>query len=98
MSPPSSPLDLEERLRRFLAEDLGRGDATAEAIVPAGARARARLLVKGEGVLAGADLAEPLVRLLDPAARATAVASAAATSSRPSRLTRARSSRRSARC
>ena len=73
MSPPSSPLDLEERLRRFLSEDLGRGDATAEAIVPAGVRARARLLAKGEGVLAGADLAEPIVRLLDPDARATEV-------------------------
>jgi nicotinate-nucleotide pyrophosphorylase (carboxylating) len=74
MSPPSSPLDLEERLRRFLADDLGGGDVTAAAIVPAGARAHARLLVKREGVVAGAELAEPLVRLLDPAARASGVA------------------------
>src|SRR5262245_9599115 len=74
MVPPRTPLDLDDQLRRFLAEDLGAGDATAAAVVPAGARACARLLSKGEGVIAGADLAERLVRLLDPGPRATGVA------------------------
>jgi nicotinate-nucleotide pyrophosphorylase (carboxylating) len=75
MSPLPTPPDVDEMLRRFLAEDLGRGDVTAEAIVPAGAKASASLLAKSDGVLAGADLALRVVRLLDPAARADAVAS-----------------------
>ena len=64
------PADLEERLRAFLAEDLGRGDVTAAAIVPADATATARLAVKAAGVVCGADLVERIVRLLDPAATA----------------------------
>lgn len=77
MNPPPTPHalppDLDDALRRFLAEDLGGGDVTADAIVPADARARARLLAKGEGIVAGAGLAERLVRLLDPQARASDV-------------------------
>jgi len=64
------PADLEERLRAFLAEDLGRGDVTAAAIVPADATATARLAVKAAGVVCGADLVERVVRLLDPGATA----------------------------
>jgi len=73
MSPLSTPLDLEERLRRFLAEDLGRGDVTAESIVPPDARASARLLAKSDGIVAGTNLAERVVHLLDPAVRASGV-------------------------
>jgi nicotinate-nucleotide pyrophosphorylase (carboxylating) len=62
------PADLEERLRAFLAEDLGSGDVTADAVVPADATASARLVAKGAGVVCGADLVERVVRLLDPAA------------------------------
>jgi nicotinate-nucleotide pyrophosphorylase (carboxylating) len=64
------PADLEERLRAFLAEDLGRGDVTADAVVPADATASARLVAKAAGVVCGADLVERIVRLLDPAATA----------------------------
>jgi len=43
---------------RALAEDLGdEGDVTAQAVVPAGARARARILQKQPGVLFGLDAA-----------------------------------------
>jgi nicotinate-nucleotide pyrophosphorylase (carboxylating) len=62
------PADLEGRLRAFLAEDLGSGDVTADAVVPADATATARLTAKGAGVVCGADLVERVVRLLDPAA------------------------------
>jgi nicotinate-nucleotide pyrophosphorylase (carboxylating) len=65
----SLPLDLDERLRRFLAEDVGRGDMTAETVVPPGAPARATLKAKSAGVIAGADLVARLVALVDPAAR-----------------------------
>jgi len=66
---PSSrarPLDLDADLRRFLAEDLGSGDVTAECIVPAAARATATLRAKTVGTIAGADFVETIVRMLDP--------------------------------
>src|SRR5262249_35016386 len=64
---------LEERLRSFLAEDLGRGDVTADAVVPADATASARLTAKAAGIVAGADLVERVARLLDPSASAQGV-------------------------
>ena len=48
--------------RRALAEDLGLGDVTSEATVPAAARARARLVQKQAGVVFGLDVAEEVFR------------------------------------
>jgi nicotinate-nucleotide pyrophosphorylase (carboxylating) len=42
--------ELEEMVARALAEDVGTGDVTAEATVPADARARARIVQKAPGV------------------------------------------------
>ncbi|PZV02487.1 MAG: carboxylating nicotinate-nucleotide diphosphorylase [Cyanobium sp.] len=61
---PFSPA-LEQQLRSWLAEDLGRGDLTAPAL--AGARGRAHWIAKADGVFCGGVLVEPLFRLLDPA-------------------------------
>ncbi len=44
---------LKEIVARALAEDLGAGDVTAEATVPAEARARARIVQKAPGVVYG---------------------------------------------
>ncbi|HEX3238999.1 MAG TPA: carboxylating nicotinate-nucleotide diphosphorylase [Solirubrobacterales bacterium] len=44
---------LQEVVARALAEDLGSGDVTAEATVPADARARARIVQKAPGVAFG---------------------------------------------
>jgi nicotinate-nucleotide pyrophosphorylase (carboxylating) len=44
---------LKEVVARALAEDLGEGDVTAEATVPAEARARARIVQKAPGVVYG---------------------------------------------
>ncbi len=44
---------LKEIVARALAEDIGEGDVTAEATVPADARARARVVQKAPGVLYG---------------------------------------------
>jgi nicotinate-nucleotide pyrophosphorylase (carboxylating) len=44
---------LQEIVARALAEDVGAGDLTSEATVPAGARARARIVQKGPGVVFG---------------------------------------------
>ena len=51
-------LDVAGVVERALEEDLGAGDVTAEAVVPAGARARARILQKAPGVAFGFDAAE----------------------------------------
>ena len=56
---------LEQQLRAWLAEDIGRGDLSAPAL--AGARGRAQWIAKADGVCCGGVLAEPLFRLLDPA-------------------------------
>src|SRR6476469_6984049 len=58
--------DLEDVVRRALAEDIGAGDLTTQATVPPGTRARARITQKQEGVLFGLDAAEVAFALLDP--------------------------------
>jgi nicotinate-nucleotide pyrophosphorylase (carboxylating) len=54
-------------VRRALAEDVGAGDATTAAVVPAGGRARGVLLAKTDLVVAGLDVAAEAFRQLDPA-------------------------------
>jgi nicotinate-nucleotide pyrophosphorylase (carboxylating) len=49
-----------------LAEDVGDGDHSALASIPADARNRAHLLVKGEGLLAGVQLASLIFEQVDP--------------------------------
>jgi nicotinate-nucleotide pyrophosphorylase (carboxylating) len=58
----------EDLIRRALAEDIGTGDVTTEAIVPAGTRARARIEQKAPGVVYGLEVAEAVFRRLDPLA------------------------------
>jgi len=53
-------------IRTFLAEDLGDGDVTTEAVVPVDARLDASLLLKEEGVVCGLEVAEAVFRELDP--------------------------------
>ncbi len=47
----------KELIERALAEDLGAGDVTSESVVPADARARARMVQKAPGVVFGLELA-----------------------------------------
>ncbi len=56
---------------RALAEDLGDGDVTTRATVPADARARAVIRQKAPGVIYGLDVAEQVFRSLDPKASFT---------------------------
>lgn len=53
-------------IRTALAEDVGDGDHSALAAIPAAARNRAQLLVKGTGLLAGVALAPLIFREVDP--------------------------------
>jgi len=66
---PAFPDDAHELVARALAEDLGDGDATAEATVPADARAKARIFQKAPGVVYGIGYAEAAFLALDPGAR-----------------------------
>jgi nicotinate-nucleotide pyrophosphorylase (carboxylating) len=54
-------------VRRALAEDVGSGDATALATVPAAATARAHILARAELVVAGLPLAKEVFEALDSA-------------------------------
>jgi len=60
---------LEPLVAAALREDLPWGDLTTEALFPAGMRARAEVLVKKPGVLAGLPVFEAVFRYLDPQAR-----------------------------
>ena len=59
---------IEEIVARALAEDVGDGDVTTAATVPAEARASAMITQKAPGVVFGLDVAEATFRALDPAA------------------------------
>jgi nicotinate-nucleotide pyrophosphorylase (carboxylating) len=56
---------LRRYARRALTEDLGRGDVTTDLLVSAGARARARVVARAAGVVAGVGLAREVFRLRD---------------------------------
>jgi nicotinate-nucleotide pyrophosphorylase (carboxylating) len=57
---------IHDIVARALAEDVGEGDVTTSATVPAGAGARARIRQKAPGVVFGLDAAEETFRQLDP--------------------------------
>jgi len=63
-----SPLEIDVAVTRSLAEDLGRaGDITSIATVPERAQARAVVVARKAGVIAGLPLVEATFRKLDPA-------------------------------
>ena len=55
-----------ETVRRALAEDIGHGDMTTDAVIERGQQARAVLLSKTSCVIAGLDIASEAFRQLDP--------------------------------
>ena len=66
---PFQPLDpalYREVVRRALAEDLGWGDVTTEAVVPADLRAHGVILCKCDCVIAGLEVAAEAFLQLDP--------------------------------
>ena len=68
MSAASLPLTpaLQQQLRDWLQEDLGRGDLSAPALPPG--RCRAHWISKASGVFCGGSLLDVVFRVLDPAA------------------------------
>lgn len=59
-------MTLHEFIKTALAEDVGDGDHTSLATIPADAQRRARLLVKDTGILAGVDVALAIFEEVDP--------------------------------
>ena len=67
-APELDPALLDALVARAFDEDLGDGDVTAAATIPADARAHARIRQKAPGVVYGLDLAERAFLALDPSA------------------------------
>ena len=57
---------VDREIRRFLAEDVGRGDVTSLRVVPKTARARAELVARQACVVAGLPLAKAVFFAIDP--------------------------------
>ena len=70
---PLEPEAYRVLVRLALAEDVGAGDVTSAAIVPADLRAGATLTARGDCVVAGVPVAAEVFRALDPAAETTAL-------------------------
>ena len=65
----SSWKQVEQVIDRALAEDVVSGDVTTEALIPPDLEGRASILVNGDGVLAGIDVAEAVFRRVNPSLR-----------------------------
>lgn len=57
---------VEELIELAIKEDIGDGDHTSLASIPAGEHGRMKLLVKQEGIIAGIEIAQMVMRRLDP--------------------------------
>ena len=56
---------IRDIVERALAEDLGHGDVTTDALIPPDARGRAAVVAKADGVIAGLDVAIEVFRQVD---------------------------------
>ncbi len=65
----SSWKQVEQIIDRALAEDVAFGDVTTEALIPSDLEGRASILVKGDGVLAGVEVAKAVFVHVDPSLR-----------------------------
>lgn len=59
-------MTIKQIITEALREDIGDGDHTADACIPASATGKAKLLVKEEGVIAGVELAKQIFAHFDP--------------------------------
>lgn len=60
-----SPETLDAIITNALAEDVGAGDITSDAIIPANMTCRAKIICKEEGVIAGMSVAQRVFQLID---------------------------------
>lgn len=59
-------MEMIEFLREALKEDIGSGDHTSLACIPESATGKAKLLVKGNGVISGVAISQMVFELVDP--------------------------------
>ncbi len=57
---------IDDLIDLAIREDIGDGDHTSLACIPGGAKGRAHLLVKEEGIIAGSEVAKKIFNKLDP--------------------------------
>ncbi|OGN97347.1 MAG: nicotinate-nucleotide diphosphorylase (carboxylating) [Chloroflexi bacterium RBG_13_51_36] len=62
----SNKLQIEEIIDRALAEDLGRGDITTEALISGDRQGTGFIAAKQEGILAGTNVAKQVFHRVDP--------------------------------
>ncbi len=65
----SSWKQVEQAIERALAEDVAFGDVTTEALIPSEQQGRASIIARGEGVLAGVEVAKEVFLRVDPSIR-----------------------------
>jgi nicotinate-nucleotide pyrophosphorylase (carboxylating) len=58
-------------IQECLAEDIGSGDHSANACIPASAQGQSRMLIKEQGIIAGLELAEVVFHQVDPNLKVT---------------------------
>ena len=86
--PPLAPEEIDRFVRPALAEDRGGGDLTSIHAIPEGARARARLVSKSDGVVAGLPVFARAFVLCDPRAKVELLAEDGARIARGQELAR----------
>jgi len=59
-------MKLNEIVKNALAEDIGSGDHSSLASVPAGAKGKMKLLAKANGIIAGIEVAKEVLKQVDP--------------------------------
>jgi len=62
----SSKPQIEEIIDRALAEDIGKGDVTTEALIPGDQQGTGFIVAKEEGILAGTEAAKQVFHRVDP--------------------------------
>lgn len=65
LNPTAKNRILKDFIKRCLEEDIGDGDHSSLACIPAGATGKARLLVKERGILSGCRIAGEIFRIAD---------------------------------
>ena len=64
-------MNIDELIKNALEEDLGDGDHSSLATIPAEARGKARLVIKQPGILCGTLVGRRVFEMVDPATRVT---------------------------
>ncbi len=68
MKPEYIPF-VDALIEQSIKEDIGDGDHSSLSCIPASAKGRMKLLVKQDGIIAGVEIAERILRRLDPEVR-----------------------------